>query len=142
MFSLFSLVSLFLRTKNGFQKQVPNMSQMCSLCFPCFPEQKIVFENCIQTCPNTMVFVFLFFFFFFFFCSTFVCLLQFEQKRGHVALGVECCMNQYGVYEEQTYSKFQKQIENGWLVLGKTIKYNCSKNDLSLFVCQNRFNKN
>ena len=64
MFSLFSLVSLFLRTKNGFQKQVPNMSQMCSLCFPCFLEQKIVFENCIQTCPNTMVFVFLFFFFF------------------------------------------------------------------------------
>ena len=138
MFSLFLLVSLFLRTKNDFQKQVPNMSQMCSLCFHCFLEQKIVFENCIQTCPNTMVFAFLSFFFF---GSTFVCLLQFEQKRGHVASVVECYMNQYGVYEEQTYNKFQKQIENGWLVLGKTIKYNCFKNDISLFVCQNRFNK-
>ena len=27
------------------------------------------------------------------------------------------------------------------LVLGKSTKYNYSKNDISLFVCQNRFNK-
>ena len=69
----------------------------------CFPKQKIVFKNCIQTCPNTMVFpFFLLFFFFFFFCSTFVCFLKFEQKRGHVASAVECYMNRYGVSEEQT----------------------------------------
>ena len=90
------------------------MSQT-SLYFPCFQELKTVFENCIQTCPNIMVFASFFFGFFFFAQLLYACCSL--RKRE-----VECCMNQYGVYEEQTYSKFRKQIENGWLVFGKTTK--------------------
>ncbi|KAL6315667.1 hypothetical protein AAG906_004840 [Vitis piasezkii] len=40
---------------------------------------------------------------------------KFEQKRGHVASGIECYMKQYGVSEEQVYSEFHKQVENAWL---------------------------
>ncbi|RVW19962.1 Valencene synthase [Vitis vinifera] len=35
---------------------------------------------------------------------------KFEQKRGHVASGVECYMKQYGASEEEVYDKFQKQV--------------------------------
>ncbi|WKA11651.1 hypothetical protein VitviT2T_029130 [Vitis vinifera] len=37
---------------------------------------------------------------------------KFEQKRGHVASGVECYMKQYGASEEEVYDKFQKQVED------------------------------
>ncbi|KAJ9676250.1 hypothetical protein PVL29_024985 [Vitis rotundifolia] len=40
---------------------------------------------------------------------------EFEQKRGHVASGIECYMKQYGVSEVQVYSDFHKQVENAWL---------------------------
>ncbi|XP_034681286.1 valencene synthase-like [Vitis riparia] len=40
---------------------------------------------------------------------------EFEQKRGHVASGIECYMKQHGVSEEQVYSQFYKQVENAWL---------------------------
>ncbi|KAJ9676260.1 hypothetical protein PVL29_024995 [Vitis rotundifolia] len=40
---------------------------------------------------------------------------KFEQKRGHVASGIECYMKQYGVSEEQVYSEFHKKVENAWL---------------------------
>ena len=40
--------------------------------------------------------------------------MQFEQKRGHVALGIECYMKQYGASEEEVYDEFQKQVVDAW----------------------------
>ena len=48
--------------------------------------------------------------------------MQFEQKRGHVASGIECYMKQYGVSEEQVYSEFYKQVENAWLDINKKLR--------------------
>ena len=114
MISLFSLF-LFFRREFFFFKNMNqiNTPQTCSMWFP---KQKTNFENCIQTCPNTMVFPF--FFFLFFFGSTFVCFLQFEQKRGHVASSVECYMN--GVSEEQTIKHIESSKSKsrmvGWIL--------------------------
>ena len=41
-------------------------------------------------------------------------LVQFEQKRGHVASAVECYMKQYGVSKEEAYDEFKKQVESAW----------------------------
>uniref|UniRef100_A0A2N9FPG5 Terpene synthase metal-binding domain-containing protein n=1 Tax=Fagus sylvatica TaxID=28930 RepID=A0A2N9FPG5_FAGSY len=39
----------------------------------------------------------------------------FEQKREHVASGVECYMKQYGVsVEEEVYTLFQNEIADAW----------------------------
>ena len=40
--------------------------------------------------------------------------MQFEQKRGHFASGVECYMKQYGVSEKEVYEKFLQQVEDEW----------------------------
>ena len=40
--------------------------------------------------------------------------MQFEQKRGHVASGIECYMKQYGASEEEVYDEFQKQVVDAW----------------------------
>ena len=40
--------------------------------------------------------------------------MQFEQKRGHVASGIECYMKQYGASEEEAYDEFQKQVVDAW----------------------------
>ena len=45
--------------------------------------------------------------------------MQFEQKRGHVALGVECYRKQYDVSEEVVCDKFQKEIANAWKDINK-----------------------
>ncbi|RVW31531.1 Valencene synthase [Vitis vinifera] len=39
---------------------------------------------------------------------------KFEQKRGHVASGIECYMKQYGASEEEVYDEFQKQVVDAW----------------------------
>ncbi|KAJ0103673.1 hypothetical protein Patl1_04409 [Pistacia atlantica] len=39
---------------------------------------------------------------------------KFEQKRGHVASGVECFMKQYDAIEEEPYNEFRKQITDVW----------------------------
>ncbi|XP_057947853.1 probable sesquiterpene synthase [Malania oleifera] len=39
---------------------------------------------------------------------------QFEQERGHVASGIECYMNQYGVSEQEAQDEFAKQVINAW----------------------------
>ncbi|WKA11671.1 hypothetical protein VitviT2T_029147 [Vitis vinifera] len=39
---------------------------------------------------------------------------KFEQKRGHVASGIECYMKQYGASEEEAYDEFQKQVVDAW----------------------------
>ena len=109
MISLFSLF-LFFRTEIFFKNMNQiNTHQTCSMCFP---KQKTVSKTVYKHALTQLFFLS---FFFFFFWLNFLCLLQFEQKRGHVASAVECYMNQYGVSEEQAYNEFQKQIENGWL---------------------------
>ena len=45
--------------------------------------------------------------------------MQFEQKRGHVASGVECYMKQYDVSEEVVCDKFRKEIANAWKDINK-----------------------
>ena len=45
--------------------------------------------------------------------------MQFEQKRGHVASGIECYMKQYDVSEEVVCNKFRKEIENAWKDINK-----------------------
>lgn len=40
--------------------------------------------------------------------------MQFEQKRGHIASGVECYMKQYGVSEKEVYENFLQQVEDAW----------------------------
>ncbi|KAI3806797.1 hypothetical protein L1987_22712 [Smallanthus sonchifolius] len=37
-----------------------------------------------------------------------------EQDRKHVASGIACYMNQYGVNEQQTYELFNKRVEDAW----------------------------
>ncbi|KAF5728190.1 hypothetical protein HS088_TW21G00334 [Tripterygium wilfordii] len=37
-----------------------------------------------------------------------------EQKRNHVATGVECYMKQYGLSEEETVRNFQKTTASAW----------------------------
>ncbi|KAK9209542.1 hypothetical protein WN944_001909 [Citrus x changshan-huyou] len=39
---------------------------------------------------------------------------QFEQKRGHVASGVECYIKQHGVSEEEVVKVFTEEVENAW----------------------------
>ncbi|XP_031284201.1 alpha-copaene synthase-like [Pistacia vera] len=53
--------------------------------------------------------------------STIICRLmddivshKFEQKRKHVASGVECYMIQHGVSEEEVIKLFSKEISNAW----------------------------
>ena len=45
--------------------------------------------------------------------------MQFEQKRGHVASGIECYMKQYDVSEEVVCNKFRKEIYNSWKYINK-----------------------
>lgn len=45
--------------------------------------------------------------------------MQFEQKRGHVASGVECYMKQYDVSEEVVSDKFRQEIANAWKDINK-----------------------
>ncbi|PHT33625.1 hypothetical protein CQW23_25425 [Capsicum baccatum] len=44
---------------------------------------------------------------------------EFEQEREHVASTFECYMNEYGVSKQEAYSKFQKEITNGWKDINK-----------------------
>uniref|UniRef100_A0A7N2MVS3 Terpene synthase metal-binding domain-containing protein n=1 Tax=Quercus lobata TaxID=97700 RepID=A0A7N2MVS3_QUELO len=39
---------------------------------------------------------------------------EFEQERGHVVLGIECYMKQYGVSKQEAHDEFRKQIMNAW----------------------------
>ncbi|KAK9209497.1 hypothetical protein WN944_001863 [Citrus x changshan-huyou] len=39
---------------------------------------------------------------------------EFEQKRKHVASGIECYMKQHGVSDEEVIKVFRKEISNGW----------------------------
>ncbi|KAF2285862.1 hypothetical protein GH714_008471 [Hevea brasiliensis] len=48
---------------------------------------------------------------------------EFEQKREHVASGVECYMKEHGVSEEEVMKLFRKQIANAW----KDINEECLK---------------
>ncbi|KAF2285852.1 hypothetical protein GH714_008426 [Hevea brasiliensis] len=48
---------------------------------------------------------------------------EFEQKREHVASGVECYMKEHGVSEEVVLKLFRKQIANAW----KDINEECLK---------------
>ena len=41
--------------------------------------------------------------------------MQFEQKRGHVASGIECYMKLYGSFEEQVYNEFHNQVMKAWM---------------------------
>ena len=45
--------------------------------------------------------------------------MQFEQKRGHVALAVECYMKQHGVCKQEAYDELNKQIVNAWKDINK-----------------------
>nr|XP_048325832.1 (-)-germacrene D synthase-like isoform X3 [Ziziphus jujuba var. spinosa] len=38
----------------------------------------------------------------------------FEQKRGHVASAVECCMKQHGIEEEEANKMLAVEVENAW----------------------------
>ncbi|XP_028807701.1 probable terpene synthase 2 [Neltuma alba] len=49
---------------------------------------------------------------------------KFEQERGHVASGVECCMKQYGISEEEAYKILDEDIKNYW----KDINEECLNN--------------
>ncbi|KAK4855632.1 hypothetical protein QYF36_009216 [Acer negundo] len=40
--------------------------------------------------------------------------MKFEQKRGHVASGIESYMKQYGVSREETVKKFRIMFEKAW----------------------------
>lgn len=39
---------------------------------------------------------------------------EFEQKRKHVASGIECYMKQHGVSDEEVIKVFRKEISNEW----------------------------
>nr|XP_048325828.1 (-)-germacrene D synthase-like isoform X2 [Ziziphus jujuba var. spinosa] len=39
---------------------------------------------------------------------------NFEQKRGHVASAVECCMKQHGIEEEEANKMLAVEVENAW----------------------------
>ena len=45
--------------------------------------------------------------------------LQFEQKRGHVASGIECYKKQNGVSKQEAHDEFWKQIVNAWKDINK-----------------------
>ena len=45
--------------------------------------------------------------------------MKFEQKRGHVASGVEYYVKQYGVSEEKVYCEFHGQVEKAWLYINQ-----------------------
>ncbi|PQP94756.1 terpene synthase [Prunus yedoensis var. nudiflora] len=45
---------------------------------------------------------------------------QFEQKRGHVASAVECCMKEYGATEEEANVELSKQVNNAWKDINET----------------------
>lgn len=49
--------------------------------------------------------------------------MQFEQKRGHYASGVECYVKQYGASEEKAYEVFTELVINAW----KDINEECLK---------------
>ncbi|BAT92454.1 hypothetical protein LR48_Vigan292s000400 [Vigna angularis] len=51
---------------------------------------------------------------------------KFEQQRMHVVSAVECCMNQYGISQENAYKFIKKEIEDLW----KVINEECLKLDL------------
>ncbi|XP_031263006.1 probable terpene synthase 6 [Pistacia vera] len=42
-----------------------------------------------------------------------------EQKRGHVASTVECCMKEYDISKEETVEKFKRIMSDGWKDLNK-----------------------
>ncbi|KAL5972786.1 hypothetical protein ACLOJK_039592 [Asimina triloba] len=39
---------------------------------------------------------------------------QFEQKRGHVASGIDCYVKDYGVSEEEACNKFEEMVRAAW----------------------------
>ncbi|KAF3450150.1 hypothetical protein FNV43_RR06230 [Rhamnella rubrinervis] len=39
---------------------------------------------------------------------------EFEQKRGHVATGVQCYMKEHGVSKEEVHRVFGEQIDDAW----------------------------
>ena len=45
--------------------------------------------------------------------------MQYEKMRDHVATGIECYMNQYGVGEEEVAQLFRKEIANAWKDINK-----------------------
>ncbi|XP_054778345.1 probable terpene synthase 2 [Prosopis cineraria] len=49
---------------------------------------------------------------------------NFEQEREHVASGVECCMKQFGVSEEEAHKMLNDDIKNCW----KDINEECLNN--------------
>ncbi|XP_054811086.1 probable terpene synthase 2 [Prosopis cineraria] len=49
---------------------------------------------------------------------------KFEQEREHVASGVECCMKQFGVSEEEAYKILSNDVRNCW----KDINEECLNN--------------
>ncbi|KAI9083065.1 hypothetical protein K1719_034969 [Acacia pycnantha] len=53
---------------------------------------------------------------------------KFEQEREHVASGVECCMKQYGVSEEDAYKIISDDVKNCW----KDINEECLNNPYNI----------
>ncbi|KAL2331547.1 hypothetical protein Fmac_019128 [Flemingia macrophylla] len=44
---------------------------------------------------------------------------KFEQQRVHVATAVECCMNQYGISQEEAYKFILNDVEECWKVINE-----------------------
>ncbi|XP_049408724.1 sesquiterpene synthase 12-like [Solanum stenotomum] len=44
-----------------------------------------------------------------------------EQQREHVASTIECYMKEYGASKQETYTKFHKEVINGWKDINKEL---------------------
>ncbi|XP_049373069.1 sesquiterpene synthase 9-like [Solanum verrucosum] len=44
-----------------------------------------------------------------------------EQQREHVASTIECYMKEYGASKQETYTKFHKEVVNGWKDINKEL---------------------
>ncbi|KAG5601152.1 hypothetical protein H5410_032522 [Solanum commersonii] len=46
-----------------------------------------------------------------------------EQQRGHVASNIECYMKKYGASKQEAYTKYHKEVVNGWKDINKELLF-------------------
>ncbi|XP_049379015.1 sesquiterpene synthase 12-like [Solanum stenotomum] len=46
-----------------------------------------------------------------------------EQQRGHVASSIECYMKEYGASKHNAYTKYHKEVVNGWKDINKELLF-------------------
>ncbi|KAG5601100.1 hypothetical protein H5410_032470 [Solanum commersonii] len=46
-----------------------------------------------------------------------------EQQRGYVASSIECYMKEYGASKHNAYTKYHKEVVNGWKDINKELLF-------------------